>query len=261
MGIERYRVISLISLNYSQKGIVLSQLKHRDPRRALVLFSGGQDSTTVLAHALQNHDYVETIGFDYGQRHRIELSCRTNVLERIGSEFPLLAERLGPDTLLDMSTFAGLSQSALTDTTALIETGPHGLPTSFVPGRNLFFFQYAAVIAYNRDMGHLIGGMCETDYSGYPDCRDETLKALNVALNLGMETDFQIITPLMRATKAESWHMADELGGAALITLIREETHSCYNGVRDHLYDWGYGCATCPACLLRAKGYEEWRAS
>ncbi len=231
------------------------------PKRALVLFSGGQDSTTALAYALAHYDAVETIGFDYGQRHQVELTCRGAVLAEIKQHFPEWGAKLGPDRVINLATFSQLSPSALTDEQAEITTGPSGLPTSFVPGRNLFFFQYAAVLAFHRNLGHLVGGMCETDYSGYPDCREATLQSLNRSLNLGMATDFEIVTPLMHLTKAESWHLAFELGGAAFVTLIRDATHTCYKGVRAHLHEWGYGCGACPACELRRAGYEEWQAT
>lgn len=237
----------------------MSEIKHLNPDRALVLFSGGQDSTTSLAYALDRFDYVETVGFDYGQRNRVELVCRQKVLDSIRDGFPQWGAKLGGDQLLDLSTFSKLSSSALTDEAQEITIGETGLPTTFVPGRNLFFFHYAAVIGYNRDLGVLVGGMCQTDYSGYPDCRDETLQRLNGLLNIGMAADFEISTPLMFASKAESWQLANELGGAPLVEIIRRDSHSCYKGVRDKLYEWGYGCGDCPACQLRAKGFAGWR--
>lgn len=233
--------------------------KSLNQNRALVLFSGGQDSTTSLAYALSRFEHVETVGFDYGQRNRVELSCRGQVIEAIREKLPHLGAKLGGDRVLDLSTFQSLSVSALTDHEAEITTGETGLPTTFVPGRNLFFFHYAAVIGYNLDLGVLVGGMCQTDFSGYPDCRDETLRQLETVLNLGMETNFTLLTPLMFMTKAESWSLADEIGGAVLIEIIRKHSHSCYNGVREALNAWGYGCGECPACLLREKGFEEWR--
>ena len=236
-------------------------LTHLSPKRALVLFSGGQDSTTVLAYALVHYDWVETIGFDYGQRHEVELTCREVVLAEIKQYFPEWGTKLGPDRVINLETFSQLSPSALTDEQAEITVGPSGLPTSFVPGRNLFFFQYAAVLAFHQNLGHLVGGMCETDYSGYPDCREETLQSLKRSLNLGMATDFEIVTPLMHLTKAESWHLAFELGGDALIKIVKDATHTCYKGVRDHLHEWGYGCGVCPACQLRCSGYEAWQAT
>lgn len=236
----------------------MSSLKTLGSKRALVLFSGGQDSTTCLAYALQNFDYVETVGFDYGQRNIVELECRQDVLSRLSTAFPEWAAKLGPDRVLDLATFSSLSESALTDDTQEIGIGETGLPTTFVPGRNLFFYSYAAVVGYNNSLGALIGGMCETDFSGYPDCRDETLRSLEMTLNLGMGTDLKIITPLMWMSKAQSWTFAHELGGDQMIAILREASHSCYNGVRDKLHDWGYGCSDCPACDLRAKGYFEW---
>jgi len=230
-------------------------------KRALVLFSGGQDSTTCLAFALSQYDYVETVGFHYGQRNDVELRCRLDVLDQFKEQFPDWGGKLGPDQVLELTTFSNLSQSALIDGAQEITTGDNGLPTTFVPGRNLFFFQYAGVIGYNHNLGVLVGGMCQTDYSGYPDCRDETLKQFNKALNLGMDTNFEIYTPLMWSTKAESWSMAQKLGGERLVDIIKRSTHTCYNGVRDRLYEWGYGCTECPACLLRAQGYNDWQSS
>lgn len=238
----------------------MTGVKNLDLNRALVLFSGGQDSTTSLAFALEKYDYVETVGFDYGQRNKIELDCRLEILSALKQKFPQWASKIGDDHLLDLLTFASLSNSALTDHSQDITVGETGLPTTFVPGRNLFFFTYAAVIAYNRNLGALVGGMCETDFSGYPDCREETLKYLVLTLNHGMGTDFEIDTPLMWKSKAQSWELAHTLGGDALISLIRTSSHTCYNGVREELHDFGYGCQSCPACELRAKGYAEWRA-
>ena len=238
----------------------MTGVKNLDHLGALVLLSGGQDSTTALAFALEHYDRVETVGFDYGQRNKIELNCRLEILSSIKRDFPQWSSKIGNDHMLDLSTFASLSNSALTDHNQEITVGETGLPTTFVPGRNLFFFTYAAVIAYNRNLGTLIGGMCETDFSGYPDCREETLQYLALTLNHGMGTDFELITPLMWKNKAESWALAHELGGDALITLIREQSHTCYYGVRDELHDYGYGCGDCPACELRAKGYAEWIA-
>lgn len=238
----------------------MTGVKNLDHRGALVLLSGGQDSTTALAFALEHYDRVETVGFDYGQRNKIELNCRLEILSSIKRDFPQWSSKIGNDHMLDLSTFASLSNSALTDHNQEITVGETGLPTTFVPGRNLFFFTYAAVIAYNRNLGTLVGGMCETDFSGYPDCREETLQYLALTLNHGMGTDFELITPLMWKNKAESWALAHELGGDALITLIREQSHTCYNGVREELHDYGYGCGECPACELRATGYAQWIA-
>jgi len=227
--------------------------------RAIVLFSGGQDSTTCLAWALARFAHVETIGFAYRQRHAVELECRTRVLERIRAQFPNWAARLGEDRVVDLGVMGDLSATALTRDVAIdLEAG--NLPNTFVPGRNLVFFTFAAAIAYRRGVRHLVGGMCETDYSGYPDCRDDSLKALQVAISLGMDRRFVIDTPLMWLDKAETWRLAEELGGDALVELIRDETHSCYLGDRARRHDWGYGCGTCPACELRAKGHERYIA-
>jgi len=238
----------------------MNGVKHLDHNRALVLFSGGQDSTTSLAYALETYETVETIGFDYGQKNRVELECRKSILKDLIAKFPQWREKLGADRVLDLSTFSQISESALTDHDKDIGVDETGLPTTFVPGRNLFFFTYAAVIAYNLNIGTLVGGMCETDFSGYPDCREETLQFLALTLNHGMGTDFEIVTPLMWKSKAESWALAHELGGDELISLIVEQTHTCYNGVRDQLHDFGFGCGVCPACELRSKGFTEWRA-
>ena len=223
--------------------------------RALVLFSGGQDSTTCLAWALSRFDRVETIGFDYGQRHNVELTCRHQVLDQIRQQFPQWADRLGEDHVLDLRLLGQISDCALTADTA-IEFANSGLPNTFVPGRNLIFLSYAAALAYRRGAQTLVGGMCETDYSGYPDCRDNTMQALQLALNLGMEQHFRIATPLMWLDKAEAWRLAHDLGGQPLVDLIREHTHTCYLGDRTHRHDWGYGCGSCPACELRAQGYQ-----
>ena len=227
--------------------------------RALVLFSGGQDSTTCLAWALARYACVETVGFDYGQRHASELDARPRVLKAMAGGFPDWAGKLGPDHMLPLSVLKAIGGSALTGE-AEIEMGANGLPTSFVPGRNILFLTAAAALAYRRGIGVLVGGMCETDFSGYPDCRDETIKAVQAAINLGMETDFQIETPLMRIGKAETWALAEKLGGQALVDLIVEETVTCYEGDRTHRHAWGYGCGKCPACDLRAKGYEKYVA-
>ena len=221
---------------------------------ALVLLSGGQDSTVCLAWALERFARVETIGFDYGQRHRIELDCRRHVLAATAAAFPAWAARLGEDHVLDLSVLGGISETALTRERE-IAIGESGLPDTFVPGRNLLFFTFAAAVAWRRGLKHLVGGMCETDYSGYPDCRDDTLKSLQVALNLGLDARFVVDTPLMWRDKAATWALAHELGGAALVDLIVEETHSCYRGDRSTRHVWGYGCATCPACELRANGW------
>ncbi len=234
-----------------------------DATRALVLFSGGQDSATCLAWALDRFETVETIGFDYGQRHRVEMDQRLVFLDALSSAFPDWASRLGPDTVLDLTALGQLSETALTRETkiAMIDTGTEArLPSTFVPGRNLIFLTYAAALAYRRGIKHIVTGVCETDYSGYPDCRDDTIKALQVALSLGMEARFVLETPLMRVDKAGTWALAERLGGAALVELVRDATHSCYLGVRDQAHDWGHGCGSCPACELRAKGWARYRA-
>ena len=225
---------------------------------ALVLFSGGQDSTVCLAWALDRYERVETVGFDYGQRHSVELHARLKVLDAMRAKFPVWSPQLGEDHLLDLRGFGAVSDSALTADRA-IEMTERGLPTTYVPGRNLAFLVYAAALADRRAIVTLVGGMCETDYSGYPDCRRGTLDAMEQALRLGMERHVAIETPLMWKTKAETWAMAEELGGQALIDITVEETHTCYLGQREPLHAWGRGCGTCPACALRAKGFDEWR--
>lgn len=222
---------------------------------ALVLFSGGQDSTTCLAWALDRYRHVETIGFDYGQRHAVELECRTTVLTRLRAEFPQWAHRLGIDHVLNLSLLGQVSDTALTQPKA-IELSAAGLPTTFVPGRNLLFFTFAATIAFRRGLPVLVGGMCETDYSGYPDCRDNTLKALQVALSLGLAAPVVIETPLMWLDKAATWGLSQQLGGPALVELIRTDTHTCYLGERGQLHSWGHGCGNCPACELRRRGHD-----
>jgi 7-cyano-7-deazaguanine synthase len=224
---------------------------------ALVLFSGGQDSATCLAWALARFDRVETIGFDYNQRHRVELDCRKGVREGLAALNPRWAARLGDDHIIGLGVLGEISDTALTRDTA-IETSAIGLPTTFVPGRNLIFLAFAAATAYRRGLRHIVGGMCETDYSGYPDCRDDTMKAMQIALNLGMDRRFIIETPLMWIDKAATWRLAADLGGGALVDLIRAETHSCYQGNRIDRHDWGFGCGTCPACRLRADGYRRY---
>ena len=229
------------------------------PEKALVLFSGGQDSTTCLAWALERFAAVETIGFDYGQRHRVELDCRAAVFDRLRREFPRWDRKLADDHLVDLGVL-GADQRHRADPRHRDRVHRSGLPNTFVPGRNLFFFTFAAAIGYRRGARHLVGGMCETDYSGYPDCRDDTLKALQATLSLGMDHRFVIHTPLMWRDKAATWALARRLGGAALVELIREETHSCYLGDRTHRHDWGYGCGDCPACELRRAGWEAFSA-
>jgi 7-cyano-7-deazaguanine synthase len=227
---------------------------------ALVLFSGGQDSTTCLAWALQRFGTVETIAFDYGQRHRIELNCQARVRDEIARQCPDWAPRLGRHHDIDLGSLGRLNDTALTSDSR-IATGADGLPTTFVPGRNLVFLTVAAAVAYGRDVRHLVGGMCETDYSGYPDCRDDTIKAMQVAINLGMARRFVVHTPLMWIDKAATWALAQQLGGATLVELVREHTHTCYEGTRDVRHAWGYGCGACPACRLRADGYARFAAA
>lgn len=225
---------------------------------ALVLFSGGQDSATCLAWALDRFDEVETIGFDYGQRHRVELEVREAFLSETRRLFPDWAARLGQDHVLELASLGAISETALTRAGEIALTDA-GLPNTFVPGRNLLFLTYAAALAYRRGLKHLVTGVCETDYSGYPDCRDDTIKALQVSLNLGMESRFVIDTPLMWIDKAQTWELADRLGGEALTDLIAENTHTCYLGDRTRRHPWGYGCGACPACELRAQGFARWR--
>jgi 7-cyano-7-deazaguanine synthase len=230
-----------------------------DARRALVLFSGGQDSSTCLAWALDRFERVDTVAFDYGQRHRIELDCRLAVLRALRSAFPAWAARLREDHLVDLSVLKSLGDSALTSERA-IELQANGLPTTFVPGRNLFFLTAAAALAYRSGTSVLVGGMCETDYSGYPDCRERTLAAMQQALALGLDTPLVVETPLMHLDKARTWALAHTLGGDALVALIEEHTHTCYLGERGLRQPWGYGCGQCPACTLRARGHARWRA-
>ncbi|WP_085694984.1 MULTISPECIES: 7-cyano-7-deazaguanine synthase QueC [unclassified Pseudomonas] len=224
-------------------------------KKALVLFSGGQDSTTCLAWALERYEYVETIGFDYGQRHEIELQCRINILLEIRNRFPNWAKRLGDDYVLDLKLLGQISDTAMTAEKE-IEFEKNGLPNTFVPGRNLLFFTFAAAIAYRRGLSVLVGGMCETDYSGYPDCRDNTLKSLQVSLGLGMDLPLVIETPLMWLDKKQTWGLAKDLGGLGFVEFVQEETHTCYLGDRQHRHEWGYGCNDCPACELRRNGFE-----
>ncbi|MFP4003029.1 MAG: 7-cyano-7-deazaguanine synthase QueC [Alphaproteobacteria bacterium] len=232
----------------------------RREARALVLFSGGQDSTTCLAWALGRYGHVETLGFDYGQRHHVELECRPHVIEHLRRAFPAWAGRLGDDHLLDTEVLSRIGGTALTADME-IETGGNGLPTTFVPGRNLLFLVLAGALAWRRGISRIVAGMCETDYSGYPDCRDDAVKAMQLALNLGMERRFVVETPLMWRDKAATWALAEELGGQALVDLIAEHTHTCYRGERGTRHVWGYGCGACPACELRAKGYAAYAAA
>jgi 7-cyano-7-deazaguanine synthase len=227
-------------------------------RSALVLFSGGQDSTTCLAWALARYARVETVGFDYGQRHRVELDCRPVLRAGLAAAFPAWAARLGDDHLLDLQLLGQISDTALTRERA-IELAADGLPNTFVPGRNLLFLGFAAALAYRRGACVLVGGMCETDYSGYPDCRDNTVKAMQVALSLGLDAPMVVETPLMWLSKAQTWALAHTLGGEALVDLIVEHTHTCYLGQRGERQPWGHGCGRCPACQLRAAGFAAWR--
>ncbi|MES2015275.1 MAG: 7-cyano-7-deazaguanine synthase QueC [Pseudomonadota bacterium] len=232
-------------------------MQHTDT--ALVLFSGGQDSTTCLAWALERYARVETVGFDYGQRHAVELTVRPGVLAAMRALNRDWDARLGGDHLLDLSLIGKISDTALTSDVA-IAMQENGLPNTFVPGRNLLFMTVAATLAYRRGLNVLVGGMCETDFSGYPDCRDDTMKALQVTLNLGMATRIKLETPLMWIDKRQSWQLAHDCGGAALVDLIRTGTHTCYLGERGVLHAWGYGCGSCPACELRARGYQQYVA-
>lgn len=231
----------------------------RNSDGALVLFSGGQDSATCLAWALSRFDRVETVGFDYGQRHRIELEVRAAFRSAVVKQFPHWATRLGDDHMLDAGIVGQLGASAMTDDIA-IEMAENGLPNTFVPGRNLLFFTLAGALAYRRGLRVIVGGMCETDYSGYPDCRDDTLKAQQVALSLGLDRRITIETPLMWLDKAETFALARDLGGDQLLDLIVENTHTCYVGDRSRRHAWGYGCGTCPACQLRSGGWEKFKA-
>jgi 7-cyano-7-deazaguanine synthase len=226
---------------------------------ALVLFSGGQDSTVALAWALTRFPRVETIGFEYGQRHGIEMTVRPRIRDKLAAFDPKWEQRLGEDHVVNLDALGQISETALTRN-AQIEMAANGLPTTFVPGRNLIFFAFAGAIAYRRGIKHLVAGMCETDYSGYPDCRDDTVKAMQLALGLGMDRRFVLHTPLMWIDKAATFELAERIGGTKLGELVIEETHSCYLGDRTKRHAWGYGCGTCPACELRSKGYERFKA-
>lgn len=230
-----------------------------DPAAALVLFSGGQDSATCLAWALDRFARVETVGFDYNQRHAVELSVRRGFLSHLRKAFPSWDKRLGTDHIVDARGLAAIGETAMTESVA-IEMTATGLPNTFVPGRNILFLTYAAAVAYRRGLKHIVTGVCETDYSGYPDCRDDTIKAVQVALNLGTESRFVLETPLMWLDKAATWALAQDLGGDTLVHLIVNDTHTCYVGDRAHRHPWGYGCGTCPACELRAAGWDRWHA-
>ncbi len=234
---------------------------------ALVLFSGGQDSTTCLAHALQRYQRVETIGFAYGQRHLVEMDARLRVLAELRRQFPAWAQRLGDDHVLDVAVLGQVSETSLTREMAF-QIEASGLPNTFVPGRNLLFLTLAAALAYRRGLEVIVTGVCETDFSGYPDCRDDTMKALQVALSLGLDRRLLIETPLMWLDKAQTWELAGQLGaasgvaggGPALVDLIVEHSHTCYLGDREHRHDWGWGCGSCPACELRARGWQRWQS-
>jgi 7-cyano-7-deazaguanine synthase len=235
----------------------MSELSQNPAKSALVLFSGGQDSATCLAWALERFDRVETVGFDYGQRHAVEMQARLNVREGMAKVLPQWADQLGPDHVVDLTGYGRIAESALTAARA-IEMDERGLPTTFVPGRNLVFLTCAAALADRRGLEVLVGGMCVTDFSGYPDCRRDTIEALARALSLGLDKPVVIDTPLMALTKAQTWELADRIGGAALVDLIVDASHTCYLGDREHRHDWGYGCGHCPACELRAAGHQQW---
>ena len=224
------------------------------------MFSGGQDSTTCLAHALSKYERVETLGFDYGQRHSVELQARLTVLQQLRAQFPQWAPKLGEDHVLSLDVLKQIGGSSLTEDVAFAMQAD-GLPNTFVPGRNLLFLTLAGALAYRRGLQVIVTGVCETDFSGYPDCRDDTMKAMQLALNLGLERRLRIETPLMWIDKAATWQMAQDLGGDALVQLIVQDTHTCYEGTRDVLHAWGHGCGHCPACELRAKGWQRWRAA
>jgi len=229
-------------------------------RKALILFSGGQDSATCLAWALSRYDHVETVGFDYDQRHTIEMACRQAVLHAVREGFPDWAAKLGEDHIIDLSSLGAISETSLTRDVE-IEMNAGGLPNTFVPGRNMIFLNFAAALGYRRGITRLIGGMCEADFSGYPDCRKETLDAVMQSISLGMDKEFILETPLMVLSKAGAWEMARSLGGSPLVRLINTLTHTCYKGARGTRHEWGYGCADCPACDLRAKGWETFVAT
>lgn len=235
-------------------------MKNKNYNSALVLFSGGQDSTLCLAWALEKFDYIETIGFNYGQRHIIELKQRLIILEEFKKQFPQWANKIGPDYLLDLSVLGQISDTSLTEE-AEIAFNENGLPNTFVPARNLLFLNFAGAVGYRRNIFNIVGGMCETDFSGYPDCRRNTLNAVESSLSLGTDQDYIIHTPLMYITKAQTWEMAHSIGGQKLVDITIEHSHTCYLGNRETLHDWGYGCGTCPACELRENGYKSWRNS
>jgi 7-cyano-7-deazaguanine synthase len=238
----------------------LTATQHPDSSAALVLFSGGQDSSISLAWALERYQRVETVAFDYGQRHSVELEARAVVRRELARQFPGLASHLGEDAIVDLGGLGAVSETALTRQAEIL-IGENGLPTTFVPGRNLVFLTMAAALAYRRGLGVLVAGMCETDFSGYPDCRREALDAQMRAIELGMEAKFTLETPLMHLSKAQSWSLAEEIGGDDLVELLVEHTHSCYRGDRARRFDWGYGCGACPACELRANGWSDYVAA
>ena len=244
----------------ADRRFVMSSFQLSSSAGALVLFSGGQDSATCLAWALQRYARVETVGFDYGQRHAVELTARLKVRERMTGVLPAHTERLGVDHVIDLTGFGAIGETAMT-TDRAIEIDARGLPSTFVPGRNLVFLTVAAALADRRGLEVLVGGMCETDFSGYPDCRRETIDAMQAALGLGMDKSVPIETPLMSLTKAQTWALAEQIGGAGLVALIVEESHTCYRGERGIRHAWGYGCGTCPACELRAAGHAEWASA
>lgn len=235
----------------------MSGILQHSEKTALLLFSGGQDSATCLAWALERFDRVETVGFDYGQRHAVEMQARQSVRDELVKALPQWAGRLGDDHVIDLTGFGSIGETAMT-TERAIEADARGLPNTFVPGRNLIFLVAAAALADRRGLGVLVGGMCETDYSGYPDCRNDTIQATARALSLGLDKPVPVETPLMFLTKAQTWELADRIGGAALVETIIEFSHTCYLGDRTQRHVWGYGCGTCPACELRAAGYAQW---
>jgi 7-cyano-7-deazaguanine synthase len=244
----------------ADRRFVMSDFHQSPEKSALILFSGGQDSATCLAWAMERHGRVETVGFDYGQRHAVEMQARLNVREAVKTVLPQWADRLGPDHVVDLTGFGAIGETAMT-TDRAIEADARGLPNTFVPGRNLIFLTAAAALADRRGLDILVGGMCETDFSGYPDCRNDTIQAMAHALSLGLDKPVVIETPLMALTKAQTWALAERIGGQALVDLIVEKSHTCYLGDREHRHAWGYGCGTCPACELRAAGYVEWTAA
>lgn len=228
-----------------------------NPQTALVLFSGGQDSCTALIWALEEYETVHTIGFHYGQRHNVEMDVRLAFLEKLQTEFPQQAKSLDSDHILNLKGLSEIGETAMTSDIEIV-MNENGLPNTFVPGRNLAFFIMAGALAYRLNAGVMVGGMCETDYSGYPDCRSDTLESLNTAINLGMESNLKIETPLMHITKGDSWRLVEKLGGKDLVAFMNAQSHTCYKGVRDTLHDWGYGCDDCPACELRARGWQDY---